>query len=111
MPIEVINLSTAQRSNASTTTGTNEGASTQRAQSNTSPSNRSENEADNAPYTDTVTLTETATQLQAIATEISDIPVVNMARVEAMQYRLESGQYEVDTLKLANNILRLETQL
>ncbi|MCF6324248.1 MAG: flagellar biosynthesis anti-sigma factor FlgM [Gammaproteobacteria bacterium] len=111
MPIEVINLPTTQRSNASTTTGTNEGSATGRAQTNNTPSNRSENETDNAPYTDTVTFTETATQLQAITTKITDIPVVNMARVEAMKYRIESGEFEVDTLKLADNILRLETQL
>ncbi|MBL1261620.1 MAG: flagellar biosynthesis anti-sigma factor FlgM [Thiotrichaceae bacterium] len=109
MPIEVINLPTAQRSSA--TTDSHEGTVTNRAQADNSPSNRSENKTENASYTDTVTLTETATQLQAIATEIEDIPIVNMARVEAIQYRLESGEFEIDSHKLADNILRIETQL
>ncbi len=109
MPIEIINLPTAQRANA--TTGTNEGAATGRAQANTPSSNRPENETDNTSNIDTVTFTETATQLQAIATEIEDIPVVDMARVEAIQYRLESGKFEIDSQQLAGNILRLERQL
>ncbi len=107
MPIEIINLPTAQRSNA----GTNEGTAPTRAQTTNNQSNRTESETDKAPYTDTVTFTETATQLQEIASKIADIPVVDMARVETMQYRLENGGLEIDTNNLANNILRFETQL
>ncbi len=107
MPIEVINLPIAQRSNA----GTNEGAAPARAQTTNNPSNRTESETEKAPYTDTVTFTETATQLQEIAKKIADIPVVDMARVEATQYRLEKGGFEIDTNNLADNILRFEGQL
>ncbi len=107
MPIEVINLPTAQRSN----TGINEGAAPARAQTTNNPSKQTESETEKAPYTDTVTFTETATQLQEIAKKIADIPVVDMARVEAAQYRLESGEFDIDTNNLANNILRFETQL
>jgi len=113
MPIEVINLPTAQRSGSTTATnsGTQEGSAAGRAQSSNHQSSRAENETEKAAYTDTVTFTETATQLQAIANEIADIPVVNMARVEAVQYRLENDTFEIDTDKLASNILRFETQL
>jgi len=113
MPIEVINLPIAQRSGSTTATnsGTQEGTAAGRAQSSNHQSNRAENETEKATHSDTVTLTETATQLQAIANEIADIPVVNMARVEAIQYRLENDEFEIDTDKLANNILRFETQL
>ncbi|VAW84758.1 hypothetical protein MNBD_GAMMA17-1560 [hydrothermal vent metagenome] len=107
MPIEVINLPTTQRSNA----GINEGATPARAQATNNPSNRTESETEKAPYTDTVTFTETATQLQEIAKKIANIPVVDMARVEATQYRLENGKFEINTNNLANNILRFETQL
>jgi len=113
MPIEIINLSSAQRSGSTTTTnsGTQEGSAAGRAQSSNHQPDRAGDETEKATYTDTVTFTETATQLQAIANEIADIPVVNTARVEAIQYRLEYDEFEIDTDKLANNILRFETQL
>jgi len=113
MAIEIINLPSAQRSSSTTATNssTQEGSATGSAQSSNHQSNRAENETEKATHSDTVTLTETATQLQAIANEIADIPVVNMARVEAIQYRLENDEFEIDTDKLANNILRFETQL
>jgi len=114
MPVEIINLPTAQRTGSTTATsnGAHEGAAAGRAQSsNHQQSNQAENGTEKAAYTDTVTFTETATQLQAIENEIADIPVVNMARVEAVQSRLENDTFEIDTDKLANNILRFETQL
>jgi len=119
MPIEVINLPIAQRTstgintgtNAGTNAGTNEGTALARAQATNNQSSQAESEAEKTPYTDTITFTETATQLQEISSKIAGIPVVNMARVEAMQYRLESGEFRIDTDKLANNILRFETLL
>ena len=107
MPIDVINLATAQRTSANS----NEGTAAGRAQTANNQSNSVENETEKTPYSDTVTLTDTATQLHAIASEISEIPIVNMARVEEMQSRISSGEFEIDSNNLANNILRLETQL
>jgi len=106
MPIEIINLPTAQRSH----TSTNEGTAAGRTQTG-NQSNHTENETDKAPYADTVTLTETATQLQIIASEITDIPIVNIPRVEEMRNRIENGEFEIDSDKVASNMLRLETQL
>jgi len=105
MSIEILNLPTASQSGS-----TNEGSAA-RSRAVNNNTDQAQNESGKAPQTDTVTFTETATQLQAMENEITNIPVINMDRVEEMRLRLENDEYQIDANSLADNILRFESQL
>ncbi|MBL1320004.1 MAG: flagellar biosynthesis anti-sigma factor FlgM [Methylophaga sp.] len=61
--------------------------------------------------TDTVSLTNEATQLQSIQKTLEDTPIVNSERVEALRAAIAEGSYTVDAAELAQNIIDFETQL
>ncbi|MFW5426328.1 MAG: flagellar biosynthesis anti-sigma factor FlgM [Methylophagaceae bacterium] len=61
--------------------------------------------------TDTVSLTNEATQLQSIQKTLEDTPIVNSERVEALRAAIADGSYTVDAVELAQNIIDFETQL
>lgn len=61
--------------------------------------------------TDTVSLTDTATQLQSLQQTLADTSVVNHERVEALRAAIADGSYEVDAGELAQNMINFETQL
>ncbi len=65
----------------------------------------------NTSRTDTVSLTSTATQLQSLQQTLSDAPVVNNERVEALRAAIADGSYQVDATELAQNMINFETQL
>jgi len=81
------------------------------------PENREENNASkvsngtSTARTDTVSLTDTATQLQSIQQTLSDAPVVNDERVTALRAAIADGSYQVDAAELAQNMINFETQL
>ena len=60
---------------------------------------------------DTVSLTNTATQLQSLQQTLSDVPEVDSARVEALQAAIADGSYNVDVNELAQNLIDFEQQL
>ncbi len=106
MPIEIINLPTTQQSgNASARPST---AAVNAANRN---SDQPQKEDASPPITDTATFTETATQLQEIESKIANIPVVDLERVEALRSRIDESNYKIDVNKLADSILRFESQL
>ena len=61
--------------------------------------------------TDTVSLTGAATQLQALQQTLSDVPVVDSSRVEAIRTAIADGSYTVDASEVAQNMLSIEKQL
>ena len=61
--------------------------------------------------TDTVSLTNEATQLQSIQKTLEETPIVNSERVEALRAAIADGSYTVDAAELAQNIIDFETQL
>ncbi|PHS32997.1 MAG: flagellar biosynthesis anti-sigma factor FlgM [Methylophaga sp.] len=61
--------------------------------------------------TDTVSLTNEATQLQSIQKTLEDTPIVNSERVEALRAAIAEGSYTVDAVELAQNIIDFETEL
>jgi len=65
----------------------------------------------NTSRTDTVSLTDTATQLQSLQQTLSDTPVVNNERVEALRAAIAEGSYQVDATELAQNMINFEAQL
>mgnify|MGYP002713187021 CR=1 FL=1 len=60
---------------------------------------------------DTVSLTDTATNLQKINKEINELPVVDSQRVEAIRQAIASGSYEVDLQRTAEKMVGFETAL
>lgn len=60
---------------------------------------------------DTVSLTDTATQLQSLQKTLADAPVVDNDRVSALKAAIAEGSYNVDPAELANNMINFEQQL
>jgi len=102
MPIEVTNMSNSRLSvvpeGSAERTGHDEKPTT-------------DSESKSPSRIDTLSITKTATQLQSIEREISEIPVIDMERVETMQQLLSSGEYEIDTTQLADKLLSFEMKL
>ncbi|NOQ81077.1 MAG: flagellar biosynthesis anti-sigma factor FlgM [Methylophaga sp.] len=65
----------------------------------------------NTTRTDTVSLTEAATQLQSVQQALVDAPVVNNERVEALRAAIADGSYKVDASELAQDMINFETAL
>lgn len=58
--------------------------------------------------TDAVSISTQAADLQALETRIRELPEVNAARVSDLRDKINSGQYTVDTGRLADKILAFE---
>jgi len=65
----------------------------------------------NSSRVDTVSLTDTATQLQSLQQTLADAPVVDNNRVSALKVAITEGTYNVDPAELANNMIKFEQQL
>ena len=76
-----------------------------RAESNTGPAKSCD------AATDKVSLTATATQLQALQQEIAALPAVDQDKVAALRAAIEDGSYQVDSQKLARNMIEFEGNL
>lgn len=61
--------------------------------------------------TDKISLTTTATQLQSLQQEIAALPVVDEQKVAALRAAIEDGSYQVDSQKLARNMIDFEGNL
>ncbi|MEH6504095.1 MAG: flagellar biosynthesis anti-sigma factor FlgM [Cycloclasticus sp.] len=60
---------------------------------------------------DRVDLTETASRLQQIEQALSNIPIVDDARVESVSQSIKSGEYQIDNEKIAERIITNESSL
>ena len=58
-----------------------------------------------------VQITDQARQLAALEQAVASMPVVNEARVAAIRLAIESGRYEVEPERIADKLLRMETEL
>jgi len=63
-----------------------------------------------AAETDSVSLTNAATQLQSLQRDLAAVPEVDTARVEAIKAAIADGSYSVDSNKLAQNLIDFEQQ-
>ena len=59
---------------------------------------------------DTVNLTNSATQLQALAAQIAELPVADTRLVSEVQVSLATGTFQVAPVKVANNMLTQEKE-
>lgn len=57
---------------------------------------------------DTVSLTSSAMQLQALEDRIAELPVVDVQRVSDVQRALATGTLDVNEENAANNLLEIE---
>lgn len=60
---------------------------------------------------DRVSLTATATQLQSMQQEIAALPVVDEQKVATLRAAIEDESYQVDSQKLARNMIDFEGNL
>ncbi len=76
-----------------------------------SANNKTQDVSGNSARVDTVSLTDTATQLQSLQQTLADAPVVDNDRVSALKAAIAEGSYNVDPTELANNMINFEQQL
>jgi len=67
--------------------------------------------AEGAKAATPVKITDQARQLAALERAVNDAPVVNEARVAAVQQAVEEGRYEVVPERIANKLLRMNQEL
>ncbi len=66
---------------------------------------------DNGARPNTVSLTDTATQIQSLQKAISDSSEVDQSRVDAARAAIADGSYKVDATELAQNIINFEQDI
>ncbi len=60
---------------------------------------------------DTVSITDTASNLQRLAREIGGLPVVDSQRVEDIRQAIANGSYEIDPQATAEKLIGFEQAL
>ena len=60
---------------------------------------------------ETVNISASSILLGELQSAIGALPVVDSGRVDALKQAITSGAYEVDSLAVADNIIRLEREL
>lgn len=68
-------------------------------------------EAASANTQDAVSISDRASDLQALETQVKALPEVDMAKVEAIRNRIDNGDYQIDSTRLADKMLSFEQQL
>ncbi len=58
---------------------------------------------------DRISLTDQASQLQALEAQISKLPVVDIQRVRAVQHSIATGGFQIDPARVADKLLRFES--
>jgi negative regulator of flagellin synthesis FlgM len=67
-----------------------------------------QNETGKPSTGDTVSLTDTASQLNQLATQLANLPVVDTQKVESLQQAIANGSYKVDANQIASGLTQLE---
>jgi len=62
-------------------------------------------------YADRVSITPSAAKLQAVEQKLASVPVVDQVKVDKLKSAVESGEYQIDTLRIAEKFLRFESDL
>jgi len=62
-------------------------------------------------HNDIVKLTASAMYRQAAERWLKDVPVVDQERVDRIRNAIQSGEYKIDPVKVADKFIRLETAL
>ncbi len=60
---------------------------------------------DNRSFMDTVSISNTSKQLEALKASLQDVPEINEARVLYFKAELQSGNYQINNDRIARNML------
>jgi negative regulator of flagellin synthesis FlgM len=60
---------------------------------------------------DTVRISQTAVQLNAMQDRLSATPVVDGQRVQSIRASVQDGSYQIDPVRVADKLLKYESQL
>lgn len=60
---------------------------------------------------DAVSISDRAADLQTLEAKVKSLPDVDMAKVEAVRNRIDNGEYQIDSARLADKMLSFEQQL
>ncbi len=61
--------------------------------------------------TDTVNITGAASQLQALEKQLSNLPVVDVQRVDAIKRQIANGTYEINAPLIAEKMIQIESAI
>ena len=104
MAIEPTGLST-------TKLNVNESGTNGKAKSTPEVNEKNQNKPAINNLVDTVTLTASAEKLLALKEKLSDVPEIDSERVNQIRSAIESGNYNIDTAKVADKFLDFEKSL
>lgn len=68
-------------------------------------------DAASANAQDAVSISDRASDLQALESQVKSLPDVDMNKVEAIRSRIDNGDYQIDSARLADKMLSFEQQL
>lgn len=68
-------------------------------------------DAASANTQDAVSISDRASDLQALESQVKSLPEVDMGKVEAIRNRIDNGDYQIDSARLADKMLNFEQQL
>ncbi|WP_299004131.1 flagellar biosynthesis anti-sigma factor FlgM [uncultured Shewanella sp.] len=77
---------------------------------NTDPKTAQSQQIRTAPA-DSVSITSQAQQVQGAQSNLSQLPEIDKAKIEAIKLAISEGHYKVDPEKLAKNIASFENEL
>ena len=77
----------------------------------TDPSIRGGDDAKPTSSEDTVNLTNRAQLLERLEKTLASLPEIDNARVEAVKAQIENGEYQIDSEKIAEALLRADQEL
>lgn len=102
-----INIKDVQQPSAST--ATTDAGKGRKARTAVSTNMATNNAAGNAQsVSDSVSLTQTGLQLAQMEKQLAQQPSVNSQRVNQIRQAIKSGQYSIDSTRVANKLLGLE---
>jgi len=101
MPINIKNTTTKT---ATTSKSSSSAPKAKGSKSSTSP-NTNQNNADS------INLTDTASQLQQIEQSLSDIPIIDNAKVDSIGQSIKDGNYQINNEKVADRIIQSESTI
>jgi len=60
---------------------------------------------------DTINITGTASQLQALEKQLSSLPVVDVQRVDSVKREISNGTFEIDPPRIADKMIQIESAI
>lgn len=64
-----------------------------------------------AASSDTVNITNTASQLQALEKQLASLPVVDVQRVDSIKREISNGTFEINPPRIADKMIQIESAI